>query len=169
VRKIWIGAALAVFISALGIGSASATNVRLLTGTATFSDSGTAQIAGNPPGCFVTDSVDGSFAGQFIANPVNTPVERGTFHSAACGNFTSPTVVTETGLVTVTTQVGTASGTEVGTANFVTGAINETWTITSATGAYHGATGTITMSGQGIFTGPLTFTQSGTLTFNVTR
>ena len=166
-KRMWIGAALALLVAVVGIEPASAGAVKLLSGTATFSDSGTAQLFIN--GCFVTDFVDGTFTGQFIAQPVGTPVESGSFHSEACGEFTSPTVVTETGDVTVTTRVGTLSATEVGTADFSTGAINETWTVTGGTGAYTHATGTITMTAQGTFTGPTTFTQSGTLTFNVTR
>jgi hypothetical protein len=166
-RKVWVIAALVVLATAFGIGSADATSLRILSGTATFSDSGTAQLSG-APGCFVTDSVDGTFSGQLIAKPVTTPVESGTFHLEACGQLGFPGVV-ETGHVAVTTLVGAVTATENGSTNFVTGEIIETWTVTGGSGAYLNATGTIAVHGQGVFTSPLTFTQSGTLTFNLTR
>lgn len=169
-RKLWLGAVFALLITVLEVGPASATRVPVLSGTATSTGLSQTELFTN--GCTIYVVIDGTFTGQFIAGPVATRVETGSVHVVACGDF-SPIGIVDTGVFTLTTQIGTLTGTEVALTNFGDdglGLTTATWTVTGGTGAYNKVKGTITIN-QVVSTTtiPLQFAVSSTMSFDLTR
>ena len=168
-RKVWFGAALALLITVLEVGPAGATRVPVLSGTATSTGLSHTELFTN--GCTIYIVIDGTFTGQFIAGPAATRSETGSVHVVACGDF-APIGIVDTGIFTLTTGIGTLTGTEVALTNFdgSVGLTTATWTITGGTGAYNKVKGTITINQVvSTTTVPLQFASSSTMSFDLTR
>jgi len=173
-RKVWFGAVLALLITVLQVVPASAARVPVLSGTATYAALDQSVLFTN--GCFADDVMDGTFSGQFIGGPVVTKVESGSTHLVGCANFEDVGIV-DRGVVTLTTQIGTLTGTEVTVTNFGEDGVGlaiGTWTMTSGTGAYTKVTGTITTTAEVVAVpspppGVFEFENTGSMSFDLTR
>jgi hypothetical protein len=76
----------------------------------------------------------------------------------------SPPVLTFAGTIVFTTHRGTLTASPTGTLNVATGVFNATAPITGGTGAFAGATGTLTFAGvEDLTTGHFTETITGTI------
>jgi hypothetical protein len=164
VRKTAILGLISLIVSFAGTGLAQASTVRLFTGTGTITGGGHFELGAG--GCsFVHTIDDESFTANFIANKVVTPVETGTIHDEQCVS----TSLVGVGTLTVTTQVGTLSGSFTSTGCGCNGPFTFNFPVTHGTGAYHGATGTIAINGNLTFGTYPTFSETGTLTADISR
>jgi hypothetical protein len=163
-RKAAVVGLISLVVSLAGTGLAHASPVHLFTGTGTITGGGRYEFAAG--GCsFVHTIDDEAFTGSFIANKVVTPVETGTIHDEQC----VATNLVGVGTFTVTTQLGTLSGSFTSVGCGCNGPFTFNFPVTHATGAYAGATGTIEINGTLTFGAFPTFSETGTLTADISR
>ena len=139
--------------------------MKLLSGTGTSVGGGYFEFGTD---CFVHTYDDQILTGEFIASHVVvTPIETAALHDEQCVSAASnfPGV----GTFTLTTKVGTVSGTFTTTGCGCNGPFTFPLNVTAGTGAYHGATGTIQIDGNLVFGESQTFSETATFVAKVTR